>query len=101
MLNEFGKIVIWLLLIGLIVFVLWFFIFKVKHLKTSNVYFVDGGVKTGKSLICVKLAITQYRKNLIRYYIRLVFAKLLNNFRIYSKEQYFNKYPNATEDEYS
>ena len=81
MLNDFGQIVLFLLVIGLVVFLLWFFIFKVKHLKTSNVFFVDGGVKTGKSLLCVKLTITTYRKNLISYYIKLVLVKFINLFR--------------------
>ena len=52
MLNDFGKIICFLLIIGLVILLIWFFVFKVKHLKTSNVYFVDGGVKTGKSLVC-------------------------------------------------
>ena len=81
MLNEFGQLVFWLIVIGLCVFLLWFFIFKVKHLKTSNVYFVDGGVKTGKSLICVMLAVKTYRRNLIAYYIRLGLIKFINLFR--------------------
>lgn len=79
--SNFGQIVFFLLCIGLVIFLLWFFIFKVKHLKTSNVYFVDGGVKTGKSLICVMLAIKQYRRNLIRFYVGNAFIRFINLFK--------------------
>lgn len=79
--SNFGQIIFFVLCVALIVFLLWFFIFKVKHLKTSNVYFVDGGVKTGKSLMCVMLAVKQYRKNLIGYYIRVGLTKFINLFR--------------------
>ena len=79
--SNFGQIIFFVLCVALIVFLLWFFIFKVKHLKTSNVYFVDGGVKTGKSLMCVMLAVKQYRKNLIGYYIGFGLTKFVNLFR--------------------
>lgn len=79
--SEFGSFILFALFVVLLIFLLWFFIFKVKHLKTPDVYMVDGGVKTGKSLVSVKLAITQYWKNLIRYYLRLPFIKLINHFR--------------------
>ena len=79
--SEIGNLLFFALLVALFIFLLWFFIFKVKHLKTPDVYMVDGGVKTGKSLVSVKLAITQYWKNLIQYYIRLPFIKLINHFR--------------------
>ena len=74
-------IIFFALIIGLCVFLAWFFIFKVKHLKTPNVYMVDGGVKVGKSLICVMLAVKQYRKNLFKYYIKVPLAKIVNFFR--------------------
>lgn len=88
MLNDFGQIVLFLLFIGLIVFLLWFFIFKVKHLKTSNVYFVDGGVKTGKSLVCVMLAIKTYKRNLLAYYIKFGLVKFFNLFRKGKKSKF-------------
>lgn len=79
--NSFGGILFVIVLIGLAVLLLWFFIFKVKHLKTPDVYMVDGGVKTGKSLITVKLAVTQYRKNCIKVAIFNFFRKCVNLFR--------------------
>ena len=81
MLNEFGQLVLIITIIALVCLALWFFIFKVKHLKTPDVFLVDGGVKTGKSLVSVMLAIKQYRKNLIRYYLGNLLIKLFNLFR--------------------
>lgn len=79
--NEIGIFVFGALIVVLVIFLLWFFIFKVKHLKTPDVYMVDGGVKTGKSLVTVKLAIRQYRKNCIEVAIFNFFRKIVNKFR--------------------
>ena len=79
--SEVGQIILIIGLIALAVFLGWFFIFKVKHLHTPDVFFVDGGVKTGKSLVSVVLAIRQYRKNLIRFYIGNCLIKFFNLFR--------------------
>lgn len=76
--NSFGGILLVLIAIALIIFLCWFFIFKVKHLKTPEVYMVDGGVKTGKSLVTVMLAVKQYRKNVIKFHIANWFIKLFN-----------------------
>lgn len=76
--NEIGGLLFLLLMLALVIFLLWFFIFKVKHLKTPDVFMVDGGVKTGKSLVSVMLAVKQYRRNLIRYYIGNVFVRIIN-----------------------
>ena len=79
--NDFWSILLIIALIALGIFLLWFFIFKVKHLKTPDVFLVDGGVKTGKSLVSVMLAIRQYRKNLIRYYIGSGLIAFINLFK--------------------
>lgn len=76
--SDFGQLIFIILLIALGVFLLWFFIFKVKHLNTPDVFLVDGGVKTGKSLVSVMLAVKQYRKNLIRYYIGNLLIRFFN-----------------------
>lgn len=68
-------------LIALVIFLGWFFIFKVKHLRTPDVFLVDGGVKTGKSLVSVMLAIRQYRKNLLRYYLGCGLIGFINLFK--------------------
>lgn len=79
--NEIGIFVFGVLIVVLVIFLLWFFIFKVKHLKTPDVYMVDGGVKTGKSLVTVRLAVRQYRKNCIKVAIFNFFRKIVNKFR--------------------
>lgn len=42
---------------------------KLKRLKVDNVFFISGGVKTGKSFLSVAIAIRQYRKNLLKWYL--------------------------------
>lgn len=79
--NSFGGILLLLAIIGVSILLLWFFIFKVKHLKTPDVYMVDGGVKTGKSLVTVKLAVRQYRINCFKVGFFNFFRKLRNKFR--------------------
>lgn len=76
--SDFLQIILIIGLIALAIFLGWFFIFKVKHLKTPDVFLVDGGVKTGKSLVSVMLAIRQYRKNLFRYYVGNFLLKGIN-----------------------
>lgn len=79
-----------LIILGL--FLLWFFIFKVKHLKTPDVFCVDGGVKTGKSLVCVVLAIKQYKKNVFKTYVANFFIFIINLFRKKSnKKKYLDR----------
>lgn len=53
----------------LIVIVLVFVSKKLKRLKIDNVYFISGGVKTGKSFLSVALAVKTYRKNLVKWYL--------------------------------
>lgn len=79
--NQIQFVFFVLILLGLAIFLLWFFIFKVKHLRTPDVYMVDGGVKTGKSLVTVMLAVKQYRKNCVKTYIFNMFRRLINLFR--------------------
>lgn len=76
--SQVGELIVIIGLIALAVFLSWFFIFKVKHLKTPDVFLVDGGVKTGKSLLSVCLVVRQYRKNLLRYFVGNFFLKGFN-----------------------
>lgn len=86
--NEIQALIFLLILVALGVFLLWFFIFKVKHLKTPDVYMVDGGVKTGKSLVTVMLAVKQYRRNCIKVAIFNFFRRIVNFFKkLFKKEQ--------------
>ena len=75
------KILVLLIILALIILIAWFFIFKVKHLKTPDVFMVDGGVKTGKSLVTVYLAIRQYKKNVRIVYIKNLIIKFINLFK--------------------
>ena len=79
--GKTGALLFVLLVLALVIFLLWFFIFKVKHLKPNDVYMVDGGVKTGKSLITVMLSVKAYRKALIKYYLSVPIVKLINYIR--------------------
>lgn len=76
--KDIGGILLLLVLIGLGIFLLWFFIFKVKHLKTPDVYCVDGGVKTGKSLVTVYLAVRQIKKNKRKVAFANFFRRIAN-----------------------
>lgn len=58
-----------ILVIVLLVLLAFFLIRHFKHLKIDNVYFISGGVKTGKSFVSVALAIKTYRKNLFKWYL--------------------------------
>lgn len=78
--KDFAQLILLLLLIGGCVFLLWFFIFKVKHLKTSDVYFVDGGVKVGKSKVSVSLVVKKIFFNRLRAHIRNGIIRCLNFF---------------------
>lgn len=49
---------------------------RAKKLKLPNVYLITGGVKCGKSLLSVNLAIKQYKRNLLKWYLTLPFMKL-------------------------
>lgn len=60
--SDIQAIIFFVLLGILVIFLLWFFIFKVKHLKVPSVYLITGGVKTGKSFVSVWLAVKQYKK---------------------------------------
>lgn len=74
--------IVFLVVVGVLgLLLLYFFIFKVKHLKTPDVFCVDGGVKTGKSLVCVMLAIKQYRKNVFKVHVANFFRRIANRVR--------------------
>lgn len=81
-----------LILVAIGIFLLWFFIFKVKHLKVPDVYLVTGGVKTGKSFVSVYLAVRQYKRNCRKVKITNFFIKIINVFKgIFKKPYICNK----------
>lgn len=77
--SDIQALIFFLILGALGIFLLWFFIFKVKHLKIPDVFLVTGGVKTGKSFVSVYLAVRTYKRNVRKYYIANFFIKYLVN----------------------
>ena len=66
---------IWLFLIVIGLIILLFFLYrKTKKLKLDSVYFISGGVKTGKSFLSVALAVKNYKKRLFLWYLLKPFA---------------------------
>lgn len=58
-----------ILVLVLLVLLTFFLAKHFKRLKIDNVYFISGGVKTGKSFVSVALAVKTYRKNLFKWYL--------------------------------
>ena len=85
--KDFQVILFCLLLGGLVIFLLWFFIFKVKHLKIPDVFLVTGGVKTGKSFVSVWLAVKYYKRAVRKWWIkRILIMAIVNPFRFIRKK---------------
>ena len=70
------NIAILIIVIIVLLLLLWFYIKHVKKLKISNVYFVSGAVKTGKSYVSVALAVKTYKRNLRKFYITYPLLRL-------------------------
>ncbi len=66
---------------ALLIFFAWFFIKKVKFIKVGTLNLITGGVKTGKSMLTVYLAVKQYRNEINRWKIKCFFRKIGNKFR--------------------
>lgn len=67
---------IYLILFIIAIILILLIYFSMKHLKIGCVTFVTGGIKTGKSSLCVHLAIKQYKKNLLKVKIGNVFRRI-------------------------
>ena len=81
------------LLIILIVLSIVFLVWWIKHakkLKISNVYFISGAVKTGKSYVTVALGVKTYKRNLRRFYLGypLLRLKLMLRHEKYNEKEY-------------
>ena len=81
------------LLIILIVLSIVFLVWWIKHakkLKISNVYFISGAVKTGKSYVTVALGVKTYKRNLRRFYLTypLLRLKLMLRHEKYNENEY-------------
>lgn len=90
---DLGAIFFFIILIVLLGLILWFFIFKVKHLKIPDVYLVTGGVKTGKSFVSVYLAVRQYKRNCRKVKVQNFFIRFLVNpiRKVFRKEPFKKK----------
>lgn len=66
-----------LILLLLITLVLIIFIIKTKAkmLKIDCITLIDGGVKTGKSFLSIKIAISEYKKALFKEWLKNIFRK--------------------------
>ena len=61
---------IWIIIIIVIgVILLYLYIKHWKILKVSNVYFISGAVKTGKSYVSVAIAVREYKRALRMFYL--------------------------------
>lgn len=57
----------WILLLVISIFILWFYVKKVKHLKLGSFVLITGGVKSGKTLLGLQIARKKYNKALLQY----------------------------------
>ena len=64
----------WLVILIVALFILFLIVKNFKTLKIGSLSLVSGGVKTGKTTLAVYLATREYRKVLIRWYIRKFFG---------------------------
>lgn len=71
----------WIICLILGIFILWFLIKKVKFIKVGTINLITGGVKTGKSMLTVYLAIKEYRKVLRKWKVKCLFLRIGNKFR--------------------
>ena len=75
------KYMFWLIMLIITIFILWFIIKKVKFIKVGTINMITGGVKTGKSMLTVHLAVKEYRKVLRQWKVRVTLLKAINLFR--------------------
>lgn len=71
----------WIILLIVGIFILWFIIKKVKFLKVGTINLITGGVKTGKSMLTVHLAVKTYKRNLREWKINCALIKFINLFK--------------------
>lgn len=77
MTNNSVSLILWLLILGLILFVSHKIISKFKLPKVGALCLVSGGVKTGKSTFSVALLMSNYRRVHRKWKIRKFFCELL------------------------
>lgn len=81
-------LLIWILIVVAVLIIIYWYVKHVKKLKISNVYFISGAVKTGKSFVSVALAVKTYKRNLLMFRLGYPFLRLKLHLR---KEKYDEK----------
>ena len=81
-------VLIILLIVAVLVLVWWFK--HAKKLKISNVYFISGAVKTGKSFVSVALAVKTYKRNLLKYYLSIPILYIVHKFKKDTRHKKFS-----------
>lgn len=75
--SNITSLLIWLLIIGLVLFVAHKIMSKFKMPKVGALCLVDGGVKTGKSTLSVAIVNSNYKRVHRRWKIRKFFCEIL------------------------
>lgn len=75
--SNITSLIIWLLIIGLVLFVVHKIMSKFKLPKVGALCLVSGGVKTGKSTFSVALVMSNYKRIHRRWKIRKFFCEIL------------------------
>lgn len=83
----------WLVVLVLILLGVHLFRKLFKIPKLSNLVFVTGGVKTGKSSMSVYFALKQYKRNVLKYKICKVLGKVFKRFKVTEKPLLYSNVP--------
>lgn len=76
--NIDFSVIIWILIIGLIIFVVHKIMSKFKMPKIGALCLISGGVKTGKSTLGVALSIAEHNRSVRRWKIRCWLCSMLD-----------------------
>lgn len=85
----------WLLVVIIIVILVFFICFGKRLFKmpTNHITLVNGGVGSGKTTLCVDLALRQYKRNLRQYRIRKVIYKIVKSKKKLDKPLLYSNLP--------
>lgn len=76
-----------LIIIGLLIFFLWFYFSKLKLPKLRNVVFIDGTLGSGKSALSVTIAVRLYKKAIRLYKIKKALGTIFRNKKLINTEK--------------
>lgn len=89
--NNNGIVIISIVLLALVIFGVWFYVKKIKHLIFPNVVLVTGGVKSGKTTLNTALAIKQFKRVTRQYKFRCFIIRTLK--KVFKKKFKDVQYP--------